>query len=42
MHFHSAVASFEPQNYVVVEQFEAESIPLVSGRHFYKIEQSTS
>ena len=32
MHFHSALAILEPQIYVVVEQFGAENISLLSGR----------
>ena len=30
--FHSALAILEPQIYIVVEQFEAENISLLSGR----------
>ena len=31
-HFYRALAIFEPQIYVVSEQFEAENISLLSGR----------
>ena len=31
-HFYRALAILEPQNYVVLEQFGAENISLLSGR----------
>ena len=35
MRFQSTLATFELQNYVVMEQFAAENIPLVSGRFVF-------
>ena len=35
--FHSASAIFEPQLYIVVEQFGAENISLLNGRLVYML-----
>ena len=32
MRFHCALATFDPQDHVVVEQVGAEDVPLMSGR----------
>ena len=36
LRFYSALAILEPQNYVVVEQFGAENISLLTGRLVYE------
>ena len=41
-HFHSALAILEPQIHVVAEQFEAESISLLSGRLVLSTDQTAS
>ena len=39
--FHSALAIFEPQIYIVVEQFGAEDISLLSGRLVFHLIKGT-
>ena len=36
MHFHNGLATFEHQNYAVVEQFGAENVPVLGGRLVYQ------